>query len=362
MLVFKLSSNVIFGKESLKIQTPLIYAAIGLIVMPAALSFWSYRSYSEKTNPVEVVVTQPNIDPYGEKFSSNPMEQIDKIVDLAAPLITDSTALVLGPETAMVYPFDEERYDRSELFQRVSDHVANWNGPDLFLGASTYRLFDHQSRISMRRIERDSYIEYYNTSVLISMNKPPQFVHKSKLVLGVEKVPFSYWIPALEQLSIDNGGTSGTLGIESEPKILRTAGFNFAPVVCYESVYGGYIAAQCRKGAEAIFIITNDGWWGDTHGHRQHASFARLRAIETNKYVVRSANTGISSVINQRGDVLKQTEYWKEDAFRAKINLNDEVTFYTQYGDVIGRSFAFVFLLLAALTLVKYLRKFGTKT
>ena len=362
MLIFKLVSNVVFAKESWKVQTPLIYLAFGLVLIPALLSFWSYAFFTENSNPVEVVVTQPNIDPYGEKFSANPIDQVNKIFELATPLITDSTALILGPETAMVYPFNEERYKSNKLFQYVSGRVADWNGPDLFLGASTYRLFEDQIRVSMKPLQQEGYIEHYNTSVLISMNKPPQFVHKSKLVLGVEKVPFSYWIPALEELSINNGGTSGTLGIESEPLVLRSAGFNFAPVVCYESVYGGFIAAQCSKGAEAIFIITNDGWWGDTPGHRQHASFARLRAVETNKYVVRSANTGISSVINQRGDVLTQTEYWKEDAFREKINLNDEITFYVQYGDVIGRSFAFVFVLLAALTLVKYLRTFGTKT
>lgn len=358
---FKIVNNVIFGRESWKIQTPLIYLFLGVIVVPSLLSWWSYASFEEEVNPIEVVVTQPNVDPYEEKFSIDERQQLQKVIDLASPLITDSTAVVLAPETAIPYSFNEANYRSSKGYVQVQEAVNEWNGPDLYIGASTYRLFKKKERISMKPLSGGpGFYEHYNTSLLISKVKPPEFVHKSKLVLGVEKVPFSNWFPALEELSVDNGGTSGTLGIEKTPKVLNTGGFTFAPVVCYESIYGGFIAAQCRQGAQVIFVITNDGWWGNSPGHKQHATFARLRAVETGKYVVRSANTGISSVINQRGEVLKKTAYWKEDAFRATVQLNDQPTFYVEYGDVIGRSFAFVFFLLLILTVVKYLRRFGT--
>jgi apolipoprotein N-acyltransferase len=203
------------------------------------------------------------------------------------------------------------------------------------------------------------YYENYNSSLLLDRLNPPQFVHKTQLVLGVEKLPFSDIFPFLEELSIDNGGTTGTLGVEDYPKVLRTKGFTFAPIVCYESVYGGFIAEQCRMGAEVIFIITNDGWWSTTAGHKQHNEFARLRAVETRRYVARSANTGISSVINQRGDVVASTKYWEPAGLRETIRLNPEPTFYVTYGDVIGRSFAFVFILMLIYTAVKYLRSFG---
>lgn len=361
MVIFKLISNVFFGKESWKIQTPLIYFSVALLLIPSLLSWWSYSVYEEEKNPLEVVVTQPNIDPYNEKFTIDQREQLKYVIDQADTLITDQTAIVLGPETAIPYSFNEENYKSSHGFGQIQSAIEKWDGPDFYLGASTYRLFREKKSVSMKPLrDGTGFYEHYNTSLLVSNSKPPQFVHKSKLVLGVEKVPFSNWFPALEELSVDNGGTSGTLGIEKEPMVLRSSGFTFAPVVCYESIYGGFVAAQCRKGAETIFVITNDGWWGDSPGHKQHASFARLRAVETGKYVVRSANTGISSVINQRGDVVKSTPYWKEDAFRATIQLNQEPTFYVTYGDVIGRTFGFVFFLLLILTLVKYLRRFGT--
>jgi apolipoprotein N-acyltransferase len=363
LLIFKFISNVVFAKESWKIQTPLLYFSAALILIPSLLSLWSYTVHEEKKDPIEVVVTQPNIDPYNEKFTIRADKQIQTIIDQADSLITKNTSIVLGPETAIPYSFDENRHALSRGYDQVKKAVDGWEGPDLYLGASTYRIFKEKESVSMKPMKGGpGFYEHYNTSLLLSRNKPPQFIHKSKLVLGVEKVPFSNWFPSLEELSVNNGGTSGTLGIEDEAKVMRTGGYKFAPVVCYESIYGGFVAAQCRLGAEAIFVITNDGWWGDTPGHKQHASFARLRAVETGKYVVRSANTGISSVINQRGEVIHKTEYWVKDAFKKTINLNDEVTFYVEYGDVIGRSFGFVFFLLIILTLVKYLRRFGTST
>ena len=74
-----------------------------------------------------------------------------------------------------------------------------------------------------------------------------------------------------------------------------------APIICYESVFPNHVRKFIKKGAQAIFIITNDGWWGASKGRVQHNSYARIRAIESRRYVVRSANTGISSIISPRG-------------------------------------------------------------
>lgn len=358
LIFFKIISHLLIKKETLKKQVRLIATFLALIVIPSALSYWSYSTYKEPVNPLEVVVTQPNIDPYNEKFNGNLQEQLDKVLVNAEKLITENTAIVLAPETAIVIPFDEDNYDQSSVFEYVQSHVDNWGKTALLAGASTHKIFNHKTRYTMRPIHgSNQFYESYNTSVLISNNKPPEFVHKSKLVLGVEKIPFSYWFPFLEKLSIQNGGTSGTLGSELSPKVLQSNGFTFAPVICYESIYGDWIAKQCKKGAEVIFVITNDGWWENTAGYKQHASFSRLRAIETRRYVVRSANTGISSVINQRGDVIKATDYWVMDAFRETVQLNDKNTFYITYGDLIGRSFVMVFFLIFALNILNLFRK-----
>ncbi len=90
-------------------------------------------------------------------------------------------------------------------------------------------------------------------------------------------------------------------------------------------------------GADFLFIITNDGWWRDTPGYKQHNSFARIRAIENRRSVARSANTGISSLIDQRGRELARAGWWERTGLRGNLNKNDHLTFYTKHGDFLGR-------------------------
>lgn len=106
-------------------------------------------------------------------------------------------------------------------------------------------------------------------------------------------------------------------------------------MICYESIWGDYVAEYARQGAQFIAIVTNDGWWGNTSGKDQHLQYAKLRAIENRRWVARSANTGISGFINQRGDIVQKTTWWQPDALTQEINLNEELTFYTKHGDLL---------------------------
>jgi apolipoprotein N-acyltransferase len=110
-----------------------------------------------------------------------------------------------------------------------------------------------------------------------------QIYHKSKLVPGVEKMPWPAVFKYIEKFAIDLGGISGSLGMQEERVAFFTQDKKFAagPIVCYESVYGEYVGEYVKKGANFLAIITNDGWWGDTPGYRQHLQYGALRAIET---------------------------------------------------------------------------------
>lgn len=354
LMVYRIYQNRFFKGESWRIQTPLIWTGFLMVVIPISISIYSYFSYEEKGREIEVVALQPNIDPYDEKFVASLESQLTKLIALAEQKVSKSTDIVIAPETAISTTFNEEEVKRFPFFTYlVNKKITLFNKPWL-IGASTVRLFDDKhSRASQLLASGDRYIEYYNTSLLIDDNNQPHFIHKSKLVPGVEIIPFSNYFPFLEDLAIDNGGTSVSLGVEAEGMIFQSESLKIAPVVCYESVYGDWVASQCRKGAEFIAVITNDGWWGDTPGYKQHMSFARLRAIENRRSVVRSANTGISCFIDQRGDVSQETGWWVPAVIKGKIKLNEEVTFYTIYGDVIGRSLGFVSIILLLFMFVK---------
>jgi apolipoprotein N-acyltransferase len=163
---------------------------------------------------------------------------------------------------------------------------------------------------TFKRTYNGTYYEYFNSSILINRIQDtfPQY-HKSRLVIGVERIPsyFVYFQKYLTDFDSDSRAMIYNPNNATQTDREVFYGLNdssvIAPVICYESVFGEYVTDYVNKGANFIGIITNDSWWGNTPGFEQHWSFARLRAIETRRSVARSANTGASGFINQRGDV-----------------------------------------------------------
>jgi apolipoprotein N-acyltransferase len=186
-----------------------------------------------------------------------------------------------------------------------------------------------------------------------------QHYHKSKLVAGVELMPFESVLGSLSKLSLDLGGTTGSLGQQEERAVLRygRAGLRIVPAICYESVFGEHVAAHVRNGGNLIAIMTNDGWWDDSPGYRQHLSFASIRAIETRRSIVRSANTGISCIVDQRGVIHYRTGWWQPAAFRATVHLNEDTTFFVRHGDLLGRLAVIVALIVVAVAAGRYRRR-----
>ncbi len=358
VITLKLIENKFFKKTQSKSNRILLIQLSTILLVPILISLIQYTTYSEKSNPIEVVILQPNIDPYNEKFIDPLSTQLKKLCDLADPIVSKSTDIVIAPETAISVDFLEEDLYQLPFYKYLKKRKNSWGEIAFYTGASTVRIFKNKHSHASRKIEGGpGFYECYNSSLLMDEENVSTFLHKSKLVLGVEKIPFSSWLPFLEEYSINNGGTSGTLGIEKEPKVLTTNKFTFAPSICYESIYGEFIGTQSKKGAQVIFIITNDGWWGNTPGYKQHMSFARLRAIENRRSVARSANTGTSCFINQKGDVIDQSKWWQSIALKQKINLNKDVTFYSSYGDILGKFLAFMAFGMLLFTLIKYFKR-----
>ncbi len=125
------------------------------------------------------------------------------------------------------------------------------------------------------------------------------------------------------------------MGHQKERSIFSHSGFDLkiAPIICYESVFGKYVTEYVKKGANLLFIITNDGWWKNTNGYEQHLSFAFVRAIETRRPVARSGNTGISAFIDLKGKVISKSEWWTEATLKGSLIPETRITLYVKYGD-----------------------------
>lgn len=318
-----------------------IFTIIGILLLPIVVSqilipFATFSDAAKKPTYLNAVVLQPNIDPYKEKFAASASNEAftDSLINLANRHVTSETNLVIAPETALPLSFLEDKLHTFAFGQQLQEQVSKWPKVNLLIGASTVKIFDAKQSVASTPIPNTGqWYESYNSSVLLTKKEAPQYAHKSKLVPGVELVPFSAYLPFLSALAIENGGTSGTLGIEKEPKILNADQVKLAPIICYESIYGDFVRKQVQKGAQLLCIITNDGWWGNTPGYQQHFSFARLRAIETRRWVLRSANTGTSGSIDPKGKIIKKTPYWTKASFAQTVTLRSDQTFYTKYGD-----------------------------
>ncbi len=336
-----------------------------LIASPIILSISRYNSYKEMVNPVNVVVVQPNMDPYGEQYDAPPQEVIQRIINLSKPLIDKKTDFLLAPESAIQEHLQEPDFNYSTSFgsktisiPMLKNFIAEFPELNLLIGLSSYKFLKEPTKTA-RKTSSGAIYDEYNTALFLNRFDKREHYHKSQFVPGAEKMPFQKLMTPFQQIAFDLGGTIGSLGYDNERKVFTSANgkFKIGPMICFESVYGEFTNGFVKNGAQILGIITNDGWWGNTSGYKQHLMFGTLRAIETRRSIARSANTGISCFINQRGDIYEKTEYWVRDARKATINANDAITFYVRYGDYIGRLAAFVAVLFLLISFSMMLRK-----
>lgn len=325
--------------------------AFAVLIVPLAFSLSMYSSYNEKENPKNIVIVQPNIDPYSESFDEQAeMQKLETFISLAATKADEKTDFIIGPETLFENPsyWNETRMESNGMLKQLCGFLGNYPRAEMVFGVSSFKPYpEKESAPPTARTRNNMTYDMFNTAIFLDKSGESQIYHKSILVVGVEKMPFMKYFGFLGDIVINIGGTSSSLGRQDEPSnFISTDGTKVAPVICYESVFGEYVTKYIQDGAELIFIITNDGWWKNTPGYKQHESFARLRAIETRRSIARAANTGISCFINQRGDVSKETDWWTETAIKGTINANDTITFYVKYGDYIARISLFVSVLL----------------
>lgn len=317
-----------------------ILGTLALILIPLLYSTLPQPKPTGKK--VNIAVIQPNIDPYNEKFSEDFKTQLNKILALANTVVDSNTDYLVMPETALTENIDENRGNDSYSIKLLKDYLTKHPHLSIVTGAVTYKVYEPGQVIpqSAHKIENSNeYFDDFNTSLELNYAYNTQIYHKSKLVPGVEVMPFQKVLGPIEKLAFDLGGTAGTLGTQTEPSVFYSPNSKttIGTAICYESIYGEYIGEYVQKGAQLIFIITNDGWWKDTPGYRQHLAYARLRAIETRRSIARSANTGTSAFIDEDGNVLQTTSWWQPAAIKASLYTNDKLTFYVKYGDYIGK-------------------------
>ncbi len=358
--VFKMILQYHEFKEKALIYRGLLKVFL-LIAIPLSISFVLYYNYEKPQKYLNALILQPNINPYTEKYNTTDTRIGKLLQKITDPAVTDSTDIVIAPETVFADGTQLPNLQNSEAVFFGKEISRKHHNLDFLGGIALFDRFSDPAKVRKQTNqigEADWYDDYNSAFLVNNLTDSVQLYHKSKLVVGVENFPYQNILkPILGNIMIDLGGTVAmkTTQEEREAFWLKDS-VATAPIICYESVYGEYVTGYIENGANFLSIITNDAWWGDTQGHKQHLSYARLRAVETRRYVARSANTGISAIINSRGDIEKKLEYEKRGAIRGRIGLNDEKTFYVKHGDYLARVAQFLALFIFLFAIVKYRR------
>ena len=351
------------SKQELKVND-LIYPVF-LLFGPMMISVVMFVMYQEKGEWRNVSIIQPNYEPHYEKFAVSEADQLRRFVRLSQEGLTDSTDYLLYPETIFGY-YDVEKLNSQRTLNALKAVSDSFPRANIVMGLSTLKYFDGDEKLSSAARELTDrngekyYLEVQNSAVQFSAGNLNDYdVHiKSRLVPGAEIFPYSKLLFFLNPIVKMAGGSVGGHGRQKERTVFRNQYDEaVAPVVCYESVYGEYVGQYMRKSANAIFIMTNDGWWDKTPGHVQHLKFASLRAIEHRRSIARSANTGVSAFFDQHGNIVSKTKYGEEKVLQGRIQFNKELTFYSKYGDIIARLGILVSLMLLVAAFVKRFKK-----
>ena len=344
ILIFRLYLRVLCKKNL--VQN--IILILLMLFVPLLISIKTYNNYNVNLETqrdidyeINVLVVQPNINPYTEKFLIPQEEQLDSLIVLIEPFLNRHLDYIVLPETFLVAPVWEHLFFNNSSVKRLNT-IANKFNFNIVMGATTLGFSEKTPTAKAISSHNNSWYQVYNSAIFLDGSTNLYAYHKSKLVPGAEQMPFQHTLYPILGNRILNIGDATSIGNFSKQDSVSVFDSNIASVICYESIYGEYVTEFIKKGAQVIFIITNDGWWKETSGFKQHSMYAVLRAIETRRYIARSANTGVSSVINPSGKIINRIEWDKKGVINANIRFSEIITFYTKHGDYLGRVSSFL--------------------
>lgn len=314
--------------------------------LPIIISFWIYRNYKEVGKPVEVVAIHPNIDCRKEKYAVNAIDLIPKYLKLSKELVTQNTDYLIWPETAIPKPIWLAGLNKEKIIDSIKNGLLKeFPNVKLISGAVLCEVFqtkdsntDPPDNPNIRyNAEYDYWYYTYNSAFQLSESEQSILVRtKKKLVPIEETIPFARNFKFLRKIVKSLGGYSFATR-ETNNNIFRSKnGLSVTPLICYESVFGTLAREYVDEGANLLFVILNEGWYKSHQGSSQFMYYASIRAIENRRSIARSSNDGITSFINQKGDIISQIDEYKGGSLRASLLSNKRKTIYTIFGDYIG--------------------------
>ena len=152
----------------------------------------------------------------------------------------------------------------------------------------------------------------------------------------IHLVPWGEYVPFANFFSFAHGLTknAGKFTHGWKRTVFRLKGHRYAVFICYESIFADEIRQFVVNGSEVLVNLSDDGWYGDTSAPWQHLNMARMRAVENRRWLLRDTNTGVTAAIDPYGRVTQSAPRHLFTSLAVRYGFRDDLTFYTQYGDV----------------------------
>jgi apolipoprotein N-acyltransferase len=334
--------------------------ALGVLLLPVIISILIYYSYKEKGQSSEVLIIHPSTDCHDVKYQINIYELMDIYLGIMLPKLTEKTEYVVLPETAITNAGWVADFNRNLVFDYFYKKTANYPNLKLVTGAIAYEAIPNVEKIKgYQRIPGIRYSEKYkvwyytyNSALQIEKAAPVQMRTKEGLVPYQEYAPYPLILPHIAPVGIDFQFSSR----ETNQQVFTSKnGKKTAALICYELVYNRKFYKAARQGAEAFFVLLNEGWYNDPKVPRQFLQLSAVRAIENRRYVAHTSNLGISAFIDQRGEMVARQESKQPGFLKYEIRMNKKVTAAALMGNFPGLTalFATIMMIFSELIMKK---------
>lgn len=349
-------------KATKRIKNSFAFTAVAIFFVVLIYGTIRLNNFTISENKIRVGLIQPDLNPWDKWKAGSVNEQLDQYLSLSERAVNQGAKLIIWPESALPVYLLSGNYDYE--VSRIHQFVASKN-IDLMTGMPDVNFYFNKNESPKDAKETKSGVLYtsYNSILLFTPNSlNVQKYGKIKLV------PFGEHVPFVEQLPFLGDFIKWEVGISSWNVGREQTVFNFnetrkfplkvGGVICIESIYPDFIAGFVQHGANLIVVVTNDSWYGHSSGPYQHKEISVLRAVENRKSVVRTANGGVSCIIDPLGRTISSTKLFTRDVLVGDAVIQEGMTIYSRFPSVFPLFSSFISI---GTILFFIYKKFSTK-
>ena len=303
------------------------FLCIGLTLCTLSSLASVLGGYANKGEPVKAAALQGNLSSKDKWADDSGLRSFLVYEQLTEQAAEQGATLIVWPETALAYTlFDAQPDSKTRApTSKVYDLVERTGATVLVSTFMSSKYYDPEAE----EMSLNAVIVFY-----------PDRTYDENIYLKRRLVPFGEYVPwrnfltwlipvlgEINMLDSDVGGGDKAVSVDT-----KTLGIAIGPIICFDSIYEDPVRLTAAEGAEIITLSTNDSWFSDSAAVYMHNNHAKFRAIENGRYLVRSANTGVSSIIAPDGEVLGEQGALTTGMVVADVYARSNQTLYTQVG------------------------------